>query len=394
LYNKNKLIAKTLVNFETKNKTINFTIPKEDFHGYVSISDNSLEYDNTYYFSLSKPQKSNVISIGEPEKSNFLSRIYTSSEFNYANYPLQSLDYNLLDKQDAIILNELKDIPQALQTTLKSFAEKGGNIIVIPSAESSITNMNTFLSNFGGIQFKALGNSEKMITKINFSHPLFSSVFEKKVENFQYPNTKTSFEISNSAPMVLGYSDQTSFLSAIQNSVGSIYVFAAPINKVNSNFQNSPIIVPTFYNMGQNAQKAGITALTIGENNPFIIETLLGKDEIVTIKNNIESFIPVQQIMNNKVKLSFNDNPKESGNFNVFNNKQSIENISFNYKRSESNLSNTNSDVASDFKEISNVDSIFDTLQANRADNQLWKWFVIIALLFIVLEVLIQKFVK
>ena len=45
LYNKNKLIAKTLVNFETKSKVVNFTIPKEDFHGYVSISDTSLEYD-------------------------------------------------------------------------------------------------------------------------------------------------------------------------------------------------------------------------------------------------------------------------------------------------------------------------------------------------------------
>ncbi|MEC4004950.1 BatA domain-containing protein [Flavobacterium sp. SUN052] len=394
LYNKNKLIAKTLVNFETKNKTINFTIPKEDFHGYVSISDNSLDYDNTYYFSISKPQKSNVISIGEPEKSGFLSRIYTSNEFNYANYSLQSLDYNLLDKQDAIILNELKDIPQALQTTLKAFAEKGGNVVVIPSGESSISNLNTFLSNFGGIQFKSLENSEKMVTKINFSHPLFSSVFEKKVDNFQYPNTKTSFEISNSAPMVLGYSDQTSFLSAIQNSVGSIYVFAAPINKVNSNFQNSPIIVPTFYNMGQNAQKAGITALIIGENKPFIIETLLGKDEIVNVKNYKESFIPVQQILNSKVKLTFNDNPKEAGNFNVFNNNQPIENISFNYNRTESNLSNVNSDVASDFKEINSVDSIFDTLQANRADNQLWKWFIIFTLLFIALEVLIQKFVK
>ncbi len=60
LYNNNKLIAKTLVNFESKNKTINFTIPKEDFHGYVSISDNGLEYDNNYYFSISKPEKSNV----------------------------------------------------------------------------------------------------------------------------------------------------------------------------------------------------------------------------------------------------------------------------------------------------------------------------------------------
>lgn len=394
LYNKNKLIAKTLVNFETKNKTINFTIPKEDFHGYVSIADNSLEYDNTYYFSLSKPQKSNVISIGDAEKSGFLAKIYTADEFNYTNYALQSLDYNLLEKQDAIVLNELKDIPQALQTTLKSFAEKGGNVVVIPSAESSVTNMNTFLSNFGGIQFKSLGTTEKMVNKINFNHPLFSGVFEKKVDNFQYPKTKTSFEISNSAPMVLGYSDQTSFLSAIQNGISSVYVFAAPINKVNSNFQNSPIIVPTFYNMGQNAQKAGITALTIGENKPFIVETLLGKDEIVNVKNDKESFIPIQQILNNKVKLTFNDNPKESGNFSVYNNNQPIENISFNYTRTESNLANANTDATKEYKEISSVDSIFDTLQANRADNQLWKWFVILALVFITLEVLIQKFVK
>ena len=146
--------------------------------------------------------------------------------------------------------------------------------------------------------------------------------------------------------------------------------------------------------MGQNAQEAGINALVIGENKPFIVETLLGKDEIVTVKNNQESFIPVQQILNNKVKLTFNDNPKESGNFSIYNNNQPIENISFNYNRTESNLANINTNAADDFKEISSVDSIFDTLQANRADNQLWKWFVILALLFITLEVLIQKFVK
>jgi hypothetical protein len=394
LYNKKKLVAKTVVNFETKIKTINFTIPKEDFHGYVTISDNSLEYDNTYFFSLSKPQKNNIICIGEPEKSGFLSKIYTTEEFNYSNYSLQKLDYNLLDKQDAIVLNELKDIPQALQTTLKSFVEKGGNLVVIPSLECSISNINSFLSNFGGIQFKVQVTSEKMVTKINFSHPLYSSVFEKKIENFQYPSTKTSFEISNLAPMILGYSDQTSFLSAVQNGISSVYVFAAPINKTNSNFQNSPIIVPTFYNMGQNAQKSGIYTTLIGENKPFIIETTLGKDEIVHVKNQNESFIPVQQILNSKVKLTFNDNPKDAGNFSIFNNNQNIENISFNFNRAESNLSNINTDAISDFKEISHVDSIFETLQANRADNQLWKWFVILALLFVAIEVLIQKFVK
>ncbi len=394
LYNNKKLIAKTLVNFESKSKTINFTIPKQDFHGYVSISETGLEYDNNHYFSISKPEKSNVISIGDPEKSGFLSRIYTLKEFNYSNFSLQSLDYNLLDKQDAIVLNELKDIPQALQTTLKSFVEKGGNVILIPSSECTVSNLNSFLANFGAIQFKSLGNSEKMVTKINFSHPLFSSVFEKKVDNFQYPNTKVSFEISNAAPMVLGYSDQTAFLSAIENGVGGIYVFAAAINKINSNFQNSPIIVPTFYNMAQNAQKAGVNAMIIDESKPFIVETNLGKDEIVNVKNDLENFIPVQQILNSKVKLTFNDNPKEAGNFGIFNNNQPIENISFNYNRTESNLENTNANAVSDYKEISNVSSIFDTLQANRSDNQIWKWFVILALLFLFLEILIQKFVK
>ncbi len=394
LYNKNKLIAKTLVNFETKSKVVNFTIPKEDFHGYVSISDNSLEYDNTYHFSLSKPEKSNVISIGDLEKSDFLTRIYTASEFNYSNYSLQSLDYNLLDKQDAIVLNELKEIPQALQTTLKSFVEKGGNVVVIPSAESSLTNMNVFLATIGGIQYKATGSTEKLIAKINFSHPLFSSVFEKKITNFQYPKTKVSFEISNSSPMVLGYSDQSAFLSAIQNGIASVYVFAAPINISNSNFQNSPLIVPAFYNMGQNAQKAGITALIIGESKPFVIETKIGKDEIVNVKNDQESFIPMQQILNNKVKITCNDNPKMAGNFNVFNRNQLIKSISFNYNRTESNLENINTGAISDFKEINNVNSIFDTLQANRADNQIWKWFLLLTLLFVALEILIQKFVK
>ena len=394
LYNGKNLTAKTLVNFEAKIKTINFTIPKSEFNGYVSITDNCLEYDNSYYFSISKLEKSNVISIGEPEKSNFLSRIYTADEFNYSNSSLQTLDYNLIEKQDAIVLNELKEIPIALQTTLKSFVEKGGNLILIPSSESTISNLNSFLANFGGMQFKILNNSEKTITKINFGHPLFGNVFEKKIDNFQYPTVKTSFEISNAAPLVLGFSDETSFLSAIQTGVSSVFVFSAPINKVNSNFQNSPIIVPTFFNMGQNAQKSGVNAMIIGNSKPFIIASELAKDEIITLKNEFENFTPIQQILNGKVKLSFNDNPSSSGNFDIIKNKQTVENISFNYNRTESDISNPNEEIASDFKEIASIDTLFDTLQTNRADNQIWKWFVIFALLFLVLEILIQKLVK
>lgn len=394
LYNQNKLIAKTIINFDSKKKKISFTIPKEAFHGYVSIEDNGLTYDNKLFFSISKNKKTNVISIGEPEKSNFLSRIYTSAEFNYNNYSISSLDYNSLEKQNTIILNELVEIPQALQTTLKAFVSKGGNLVVIPSEKSSISNLNSFLGNFGKVQFNNLKTESKLITKINFDHPLFSGVFENKITNFQYPKTNSSFDISSPYPAVLSYEDQSTFVTAIQNPTAGITVFSAPINAVNSNFQQSPLIVPLFYKMAQNNQKTGVNALTIGNNQPYFVDVLLTKDAILEVKGTEDSFIPIQQILNNKVKLTFNDFPETAGNYSIFDKKEWVENLSFNYKRTESDLSQVNTNVVSDFKTADTISTIFNTLQTERTDSQIWKWFVIFALLFLALEMAIIKFVK
>ena len=394
LFNDNKLIAKTLINFDGAQKTINFTIPKTDFNGYVSIVDNSLEYDNTYYFSISKNKKINVLSIGTVEKSIFLSRIYTQTEFNYNNFSIESLDYNQLEKQDAIVLNELSTIPDALQKTLLLFVEKGGNLILIPSSENAISNLNNFVRNFGDLQFKTIENKEKLITKISFEHPLLTTVFEKKIDNFQYPMTKKSFEITSTNPAILSYADQSTFLTSIQKDLSSIYIFNAPINKTNSNFENSPLIVPIFYNMAQTIQKTGVNAMNVGQNEVFLVDADLSKDDIISVNNATEKFIPTQQILNKKVKLTFNENPKTAGNFGVFNHNDLIRNISFNYKRTESNLTIDNENVLADYKKIDNIETVFDSFKTDRTNNELWKWFAVLTLLFLIAELLIQKFVK
>ena len=394
IYNQNKLIAKTLINSEDKKTTIKFTIPKIDFHGYVSISDKGLQYDNNYYFSISKQEKINVLSVGDEDKNTFLSKIYTPNEFNYSNFLLKNLDYNILEKQDAIVLNELTEIPQALSTTLKSFVQKGGNLIIIPSQKSDLKSYSIFLQNLGWSELKPLSNKNKKITKINFSHPLYSAVFEKKIDNFQYPSTQSNFEINTKTPTILFYEDGNPFLTSSTTDLSSVYLFSAPINKTNSNFQNSPLIVPTFYNMAINNQKTGINALTIGENQPFIIDTKIGKDEILTIKNSKQSFIPTQQLMNTKVKMSFNENPSEAGNYGIFNKEVLTRNISFNYNRKESNIDEPNTSITKGFNKISDIESVFNTIQTDRTDTQVWKIFLLIALLFLLLEMIIQKFVK
>ncbi|MEW5675922.1 BatA and WFA domain-containing protein [Flavobacterium enshiense] len=394
VYNGKNLIAKTVVKPETNKKSVTFTLPKNDFHGHVSIEDNSLAYDNSYYFSISKPEKSNVTVIGEATKNEFLTRIYTADEFNFTNSELRSLNYNAIENQDAVVLNELKDIPQALGTTLKDFYAKGGNIVLIPAAENSIQNLNTFLDNFSGLKATSLQNQEKQITKIAFSHPLYQTVFEKKIDNFQYPKVTATFAFSGNPSPILSYADQSFFLGSVTNKIGHFYLFSAPINKTNSNFQNSPLIVPTFYNMAQNHQKTGISAYTIGENENLILDVLLSKDEVVTIANDNSDFIPMQQILNNKIKLSFGDYPETSGNYSVLKNKENLKNISFNHARTESDLSQKNANLFDDFTSVSSVATVFDDIHSTRTGNEIWKFFIIATLLFLLLELLIQKFVK
>lgn len=394
LFNGNSLAAKTLIRFDTEKRSATFTIPKKDFHGYVSIADNSLGYDNTYYFSISKPQKSNVTAIGDTQKNQFLSRIYTEDDFNFTSAELRALDYNSLEKQDAIILNELKEIPQALITTLKSFYAKGGNIVIIPSAEGSTQNLNALLGSFGASRLANATASERQITKIAFSHPLYSTVFEKKVDNFQYPQIKSGFTLSGNALPVLSYNDQTPFLASMSNRLGNVYIFTAPINKANSNFQNSPLIVPTFYNMAQNSGKTGISAITIGKNQNLLLDTMLSKDEVLAVKNETTDFIPMQQVLNNKVKLSFGDYPETAGNYGIYKEGENLKNISFNHARTESNPALQNKAITDDFTAAGSVAEVYNDIRSERTANEMWRWFVIGTLIFLLLELLIQKFVK
>jgi hypothetical protein len=394
VYNQDKLIAKTAVTFETQKKSINFTISKKPFHGFVSVSDAGLSYDNILYFTISNIKKINIIAVGEVIKSNFLSRIYTNSEFNFINSPIDLLDYNSIEKQDVIILNELDAIPQALHTTLSSFVEKGGNLIVIPSEKNSAANLNEFLNSFGVIEFRSFQRVEKLIAKINFSHPLFKDVFKNRITNFQYPKTNGSFSLSNANSAALYNDDQSTFLTGLPNALSTVYIFSAPINTVNSNFQQSPLIVPTFYKMAMNNQSKGINALPIGNTNPYLVDINLSRDAVLTVTNTAESFIPTQRIINNKVKLTFNDYPEQAGNYGIYNQKEFVENISFNYERGESNVDSKDRNVLSDYKIVDSIANVFDTIQTTRLDNQLWKWFVIFALLFLVSEMAIMRFLK
>ena len=391
LFNGEKLIAKTSASFnDSKNGTASFSIPKnEAFDGKIEISDSGLTYDNLLYFSIGKKEKIKVLAIGDAQ-NRFLGRIFTKDEFVFTTTELRSLNYSNLVNQHLIILNNLQQIPSSLTTSLKAFTDNGGHLIIIPAADIDLNSYNLLTSNYASTTFLQKVRDEREITNISFSHPLYQNVFEKNVTNFQYPKTSEFYKIKTGAPTVLAFQGNEPFLVGGK----SFFLFTTSLSIQNSNFINSPLVVPTFYNMAVGSLKLAPLYSVLGQSVSIDVPTSLAQDDILKLKKGDYEFIPQQQSLSNKVSLSFNESLQEDGSYAVLQNEKPIKNISFNYNRNESNLSYLNVTEQKMASTSTSISTLFESIEKDNSVTELWKWFVILALALLFIEVLIQKYLK
>ena len=390
LFNGDNLVAKSSVEL-SDGKSAVFSIPANvAFDGRLSINDRGLSYDNDLYFNLNETDKIKVLSVNQSDDS-FLGKIFTDDEFNYSSTPSGSLNYNNLEQQNLIVLNELSEIPVSLTTALKAFTDDGGAILIIPSEDASVDSYNQLLANYGIPSLAAISQQEKRITTINFSHPLLQNVFDQRISNFQYPKVNSFFPSgANGASPILSFEDNSAFLSANNKA----YTFSAALNEENSNFKSSPLIVPVIYNIGKQSLKTPQLYYINGKDNQIDIATQLQQDDILNLVGAESSSIPLQQTFTNKVQLSTGNYPERAGIIEVKNKDLTLKKLSFNDDRSESQLNYLNLDS---FNEETIRDSVASALSDIKNDanvNELWKWFVIFALVFLVAEMLILKFLK
>ncbi|WP_340073873.1 BatA domain-containing protein [Leptobacterium sp. I13] len=391
LYNNQNLTAKTAVDFgESNENSVIFNIPSNQvFNGEVRIEDTGLQYDNSLFFVINAPEKINVLSINEVT-DNFLKRIFTPDEFVYTSFSPNDVNYSLFQNQNLIVLNELNNIPNPLSIALNQFVNNdGGNIIVIPSSNIELNNYNQFFRSFALNGFDSLIMNERRISQIQFSHPVYEDVFDKEIQNFQYPKVNTYYSMLGTYAFLLGYENDMPFLLE----KNGIYVFTASLSDENSNFKNAPLIVPTFYSIAKKSYNLPELYYEIGRQNRIDIKTVLLDDEIVTIENENGAFIPLQQTYPNKVEVIMDEYPSISGIYTAKNSTKVIQNLAFNYPRTESNLTYYTL-FLNDKNNTDTIQDVFNAIKTKRDINALWKWFVIFALVFLIIEMLILKYFK
>ena len=395
LFNGKTLISKQSFPIEKDSKkTIEFTVKNTAiFLGKIEISfSDTFLFDNRYFFTRNNQQKIGILAIGNT--APFLSKIYTTESFNFTHSSLQKVNYTSIENQQLIILNELENIPEILVKSLVKFSKNGGSIVIIPNGEINVASYNTFLRN---LKLGKIGPQIKdtlKITSIHYKHPIFKNVFSKKVTNFQYPSVQSHYPIMGSISKIVSFEDSSPFISQLANS--NIYYVSCALNKENSNFLNSPLVVPVFYNFGHMSSQYPQLAYRIGEENTIEVATKIVKDEILTIANAQSSFIPRQQTYSNKVVITSEQLPLQAGFYQILKKDTKIDVLAFNYPKKESllnfldfnTLNKNNKNITISFS----IEDAFKEINKNNEVHWLWKWFLALAIVSLFLEIFILKF--
>lgn len=399
LFQEENLIGKTTAKFVNSNgSAIQFSLQNSNnFNGKISLVDDGLEFDNDFYFSISTPEKINVLSIGNP--AEFLPKIYTKNEFNFTASSLQQLNYNTIQNQDLIILNEMTDIPAELLRSLVEFSENGGSLVAIPSQEANTDSYNRLLNAFQAGKISAKIENEHQITTINYEHPLIDDVFEKKVTNFQYPKTALYYQNNfKNSSAILKFDNNSPFISATKTKNGTFYWISSPLNKGISDFTQSPLVVPVFYNFAKKSLKTTQIYYTIAPENEIEITTSIGKDDVLKISNETNAFIPLQKVSQNKVNITVTAINLQSGFYTISNNTEVLKTIALNYNREESDTNYADlKSMAGDAENVfvsSSIDELFNEIGNQQKINWLFKWFLAFSVLFLLIEMLLLKYFK
>jgi hypothetical protein len=363
-----------------------FTLPSANpLKGTLQVTDNSLTYDNTLYITRNKLPPLRVLGIG-PRPSSYLNRIFTPEEFSLLQTSLRELDYSILEQQHLVLLNELEEIPESLSRALQEFLGQGGSLVVIPSYDASTERYNRFLNGLG-VGFGPRVDGEILITQINVEHPLFADVFEKQIENFDYPASTSYYPLQGSLPGLIGFQNGQDFLSGQDG----LYVFSSPLSGTYSNFRQSPLIVPSLYAIGKQSMPGSELYYQVGQQGQLDLDIALQEDEILQLSGGGTTFIPRQQSFARKTRLFFGLQPDLAGNYQIENQGEVLQQVSFNYPRTEQISTEQDLALPGSFEVQADMETLVSEYQNRNRITPLWKWFVILALLFVLAEMILQK---
>ena len=344
LFVDNKQVAISSVDLkegESRVFDLSFNVERNGIlHSKVSIMDSPVVFDNDYYFTILVEEKVNVLSLNQKGENPYLMRLFLNEEqVAIDNYSLSNPPYNDFNNYSIIVLNEIETINEGLSLELKKYVENVGSLLIVPSLQMDVKNVNSFLISLSLPYFEELKKQSMRVSGYDKENFLFKDVFSQDNEDIFLPNVKMYYPIKTSAQSasqgVLSFSNSDDFLVVSPKVNSNVYLFSVGLDTTFSDFVNNSLFVPILWNICVLSQQANQLYHIIGEDE--IIPVPSSEQPLVVKSVSDSTEIIGQMIKNQKgYALKLYNQINKSGNYNVMNKGEIISGFSLNYSPKES----------------------------------------------------------
>ena len=390
--------AEAVLNFRLQGNTAQ--------QAYVQVDDFPVDFDNTYYFTLTPSSSITVTEIDE-DKASPLRRLFNNEPiFKFNSFSASNPDYAAIAASDVVVLNNINNLSTALASTIANYVRAGGTVIVSPGAKA---NTGSYSNLFQGLNISAsMLPAPNQVTRTALAapdpnQPFFKSIFSGYDARMTMPVSSRLLVWSKSSDDILEFKGGAPYLSRFDRGNGKVFLMAAPLDEAYNSLVNHALFVPVMYKLAIAGYKQEQSlAYTMGGTTIRIpLKDVPEKEGVFELQQDSLSFIPEQQVRGGSLYFNIPEELNKAGFYTLKLQDKELATLAFNYSKSESELDQYSPDelkaLLGDKKNMHVYDygdafSVKGEFEKRYFGVKLWKYCLILCLFFLMAEIALIRF--
>ncbi len=407
--------------------------------GVVQIEDDGFGSDNVRHFTLHVPEERRLLLVkGDNQQTDFL-ELALSPELTRGRVAFQvdtieesTLPMQRLGVYDAVMLVGLRTLSSGEIASLREYMEGGGGVLFFPGEAGVAQDYNALFAALNAGRFsgfsgaRASGQPIASFDRIDLEHPLFEGVFDQQ-QGFRQQVTVEDpllFYVMNYSPAggaentLIELSNGFPFLQEVRFGQGGLFLMGVAPDPQWSDLPQRGLFIPLIYRCMYylSSDDAVVDSqYIVGQPGEIRIAGLAETETVRLISPEGEEFVPEQRNLLGATLLQLDNTTRVPGIYDVVANETQVRRIAMNLDDAESDLvrlapddavlelrntlGNTlgNDGLGNDAVQLldaagaDGVSRVMETLREQRTGVELWNVFLLLALIFLIAEMLVAK---
>ena len=380
----------------------------------VEIEEDDLPEDNKKYTSFFIPEKIPVLILADNLNDTKLIEVALKSVSDQGYFELtvkktEQISGTQLNNFQVMIMVSSNFV--TAREKVNQFLSSGKGVIIFPSSESNAAVFNNSLNAIGIASTGSFVKTERgqsiRFNEIDFNHPVFENIFvDEKKKQVESPEIYSYYKINpaGKGKRIISLEDESSFLSQYSVTGGKILLFSSspvftwsdfPIKSIFAPLITKSVMYLSSKNIGDENYLAGETI------NVNVSERTLPQIKIVR-PDNSEDFI--NMIENQRTDFISYSSTSLAGGYKFFSGEKLIALVNVNTDPAESVTEYLSDIEFDDYLEKLNFNGKHVRIDKNenpaqmilqaRFGSELWRYFVLIAILLALVEMTIARNAK